>query len=200
MSLTEQIFQSLGSSREYRHAFLEETIRTGLAVQIKTIRENREGMTQKAFGAAMSKSQSWVSRLEDPNEPIPTVPTLLQVAKTLDVGLEVRFVSFAKIARDSGTLNPKSLYVPEFNRDPEVLQRTSIVDRVGTGKRFPMSPNDTRRQWWPNDIETSVGSSQGKIISIDTKFFAGPKVARKPPEVEYTTTATTTPMIKAQGR
>jgi transcriptional regulator with XRE-family HTH domain len=121
-NLREQLLRSLDSSREYRHAFAEEKIRSGLAAQVKTIRERRE-MSQSQFAKELGKSQSWISRLEDPNEPIPTIPTLLQVASKLDIGLQVRFVSFSDLLDDLTELSPESLYVPEFRSDPKLFPR-----------------------------------------------------------------------------
>jgi transcriptional regulator with XRE-family HTH domain len=129
-SLGEQIFQSLNSGADYREAFVEEKIRTGLAVQIKTIREKREGMTQTAFAKKLGKSQSWVSRLEDPTEPIPTVPTLLRIASTFDIGLQVKFVAFADLIDDVTTISPGTLDVPEFIRDPRLFPRKGASSQM----------------------------------------------------------------------
>lgn len=123
MSIREQLFQSLATGPEYRYAFVEEKIRTGLAAQIKTIREQRDGMTQAAFAEKLGKTQSWVSRLEDPNEPIPTVPSLLLIARVFDIGLEVRFVPFADLLDDMTQLSAESLDVPPFDRDLGLFPR-----------------------------------------------------------------------------
>jgi transcriptional regulator with XRE-family HTH domain len=122
MSLRQDFLGNLDSSEEYRAAFVEEKIRSGLAAQVKTLRE-RLPMKQSEFAKLLGKSQSWVSRLEDPNEPIPTIPTLLHVASKLDIGLQVRFVSFSDLLDDLIDLSPQSLYVPEFRRDPKLFPR-----------------------------------------------------------------------------
>ena len=117
-SLQEQLLHSLATGIEYRHAFVEEKIRTGLAVQSKSIREQRE-MTQAELATALHKSQSWVSRLEDPNKPIPTIPTLLLFAKAFDVDLDVRFAPFSQMLYRISQLTPEGFQVPSFTDEYE---------------------------------------------------------------------------------
>ena len=124
-SVREQLIESLKTSKEYRHSFVEEKIRTGLAAQIKAIREQRDGgLTQTRFAEMLGKSQSWVARLEDPNEAPPTLSTLLQVAYAFDVDLEVRFAPFSELVDWlSGAphwipgLSSETLAVEDFQHD-----------------------------------------------------------------------------------
>jgi transcriptional regulator with XRE-family HTH domain len=140
-SLKNQLIDSLRTSKDYRHAFVEETIRTGLAAQIKAMREQREGgMTQKRFAEILGKSQSWVARLEDPNAAAPTLSTLLQVARAFDVDLEVRFAPFSELVywvsgmpRWVPGLSSETLAVNEFEHDPGLIVTGSVsnaLDRV----------------------------------------------------------------------
>ncbi len=139
MNLREQLLQSLDSSEDYRQAFVEEKIRTGIAAQIKTIRE-RYPMKQAEFAKVLGKSQSWVSRLEDPNEPAPTVATLLLIASKLDIGLEVRFAPFSDLLDDITLLSPDTLNVPRFRNDRRLFPRkeplaeytTNLATAIGT--------------------------------------------------------------------
>jgi transcriptional regulator with XRE-family HTH domain len=124
-SVREQLLESLKTSKEYRHSFVEEKIRTGLAAQIKAIREKHDGgLTQKRFAEILGKAQSWVARLEDPNAKPATLSTLLQVAYALDVDLQVRFAPFSELLNwVSGIphwtpgLSPESLAVEDFEHD-----------------------------------------------------------------------------------
>jgi transcriptional regulator with XRE-family HTH domain len=124
-SVREQLIDSLKTSKEYRHSFVEEKIRTGFAAQIKAIREQREGgLTQKRFAEMLGKSQSWVARLEDPNAAPPTLSTMLQVAYAFDVDLEVRFAPFSELVDwVSGNphwipgLSSETLAVEDFEHD-----------------------------------------------------------------------------------
>lgn len=124
MSLRDDLLQNFTASEEYRQGFVEEKIRTGLAAQIKAVRERWQGgMKQADFAQRLGKSQSWVSRLEDPNAPIPTVPTLLLVARTFDIGLKVCFVPFSELLDDMASLSPDALYVPTFKEDLHLFPR-----------------------------------------------------------------------------
>ena len=83
-------------------------------------------MNQENFGAMLGKSQSWVARLEDPDEALPTLSTLLEVAKALDVNLVVRFGPFSELADwMSGTphlvpgLSQKTLSVESFSEEED---------------------------------------------------------------------------------
>jgi DNA-binding transcriptional regulator YiaG len=82
-SVSSQLLDNFRASKEYRHAFVEEQVANAIAAQIKSIREQRK-IPRPEFARMLGKAPSWVFRLEDPNEPPPTVSTLLQVAKAYD--------------------------------------------------------------------------------------------------------------------
>ena len=71
-------------------------------------------MTQWELGKAMDKSQSWITRLEDPNQPPPTIPSLLQVAEAFDIDLDIRFAPFSRFLNSVDQMNPDSSKVPGF--------------------------------------------------------------------------------------
>jgi transcriptional regulator with XRE-family HTH domain len=115
-SVSEQLFHNFCTGREYRHAFVEEKVRTSIATQIKAIREQR-GLKQPEFAQEMGKSQSWVSRLEDANQAPPTIPSLLKVAEALDVDLEIRFGRFSELLQRLDAMTPESFEVPSFDEE-----------------------------------------------------------------------------------
>ena len=71
-SIKAQVLDGLKASKEYRHAFSEESIRTRIAAQIKALQDARE-WDYKKFADAIDKKVSWVYRLEDPNAAPPTI-------------------------------------------------------------------------------------------------------------------------------
>lgn len=89
------VLQNCREHAEYRRAFVEETIRTRIAHQIYAMRKSR-GISRPAFAKMMGKSPSWVFRLEDPNQPPPTIPTLIDVAEALGMSLSVSFCPLSK--------------------------------------------------------------------------------------------------------
>jgi len=115
-SVRKQLLDSFKAGREYRSAFVEEKVRTSLAVQIKAIREQR-GWTQPDLARELRKSQSWVSRLEDPNQTSPTIPSLLRVAEAFGVDLEIRFGRFSELLDRLGAMTPVSFEVPSFEEE-----------------------------------------------------------------------------------
>lgn len=118
-SVKAQMLDNFKTSRAYRHAFVEEKVRTQLAIQIKTIREQRK-LGRPTFADLLRKAASWVFRLEDPNQVPPTISTLLNVADAFDVDLEIRFRRFSDLLNQIEYMTPESFEVPSF--DEEVAQ------------------------------------------------------------------------------
>ena len=115
-STRQQLLQSFRTSKEYRHAFVEEAIRTGLAAQTRAIREMRK-MAPKTFAEKLNRKVSWIYRLEDPNAPAPTIASLLEEAKAFDVDLQVRFRPFSERLDELSKLSEKSFGVPSFDEE-----------------------------------------------------------------------------------
>jgi transcriptional regulator with XRE-family HTH domain len=110
------MLDGLRASQEYRNAFIEESICTRIAAQIRALRDAR-GWNYKQLAELINKKVSWVYRLEDPNATPPTIPTLLQVAAAFDIGLDVRFRSFSELLEDVTTLGAESFLVPSFEEE-----------------------------------------------------------------------------------
>jgi transcriptional regulator with XRE-family HTH domain len=115
-SVRAELLDSFKTGKDYRHAFVEEKVRSHIAAQIRALREER-GLTQPELAAMMDKTQSWVSRLEDANQPPPTIMSLLQVAEAFDVDFEISFSPFSKLLDRLSTMTPDSLKVPGFEND-----------------------------------------------------------------------------------
>ena len=60
------MLSGLKASKEYRHAFVDEAIRTRITAQIKALRDERE-INYKQFAEQIDEKPSWVYHLEDPN-------------------------------------------------------------------------------------------------------------------------------------
>src|SRR5215208_4448170 len=89
-----QIAASLGD-KEYRDAFVEEQIDTGLPFQIRTMRQRR-GWTQGDLGQRAGMAQETISLLESPTYGRFTLRTLKRLASAFDVAVMVRFVPFSQ--------------------------------------------------------------------------------------------------------
>jgi transcriptional regulator with XRE-family HTH domain len=101
-------------SKRYRDAYVAENVRTGIAYQIRALRQQRGPMSQKDLGRLTGKPQCVVSRLEDPDYGRFTLQTLLDVAAAFDVALLVQFVSHDEFLRRTRDVSPEALEVPSF--------------------------------------------------------------------------------------
>lgn len=140
------ILENLRESKEYREAFVEESVYATISFQIRAIRENL-CMSQKAFGRLVKMAQERVSILEDPNsETRPGISTLLRIANGADCGLEVRFVPMSRILETSFKSGPEDLRVASFaEEDRELFElqhkvqlpalAPSLQNRNGTSAR-----------------------------------------------------------------
>jgi hypothetical protein len=144
-SLKAQLLYNLKNSKEYRSAFVEEKVRTQLAVQIKTIREQRQ-MGRTIFAVLLGKVYSWVFRLEDPNQAPPTIPSLLNVADVFDVDLQIKFRRFSDLLNEIEHMEPESFRVPSF--EDEVKNGAFDVLEMHAPKNMAASetPDDAQNQ------------------------------------------------------
>ena len=103
-------------NRGYRTAYLAEHVRTGIAFQIRALRE-KTGWTQTQLGTAAGKPQNVISRLEDPDYGRVTLQTLLQLADTFDVALIVRFVPYSRFLTEFQDVSELELLATPFDED-----------------------------------------------------------------------------------
>lgn len=122
-----QILEDL-KDREYRDAFVEESINVGIPFQLKSLREQR-GFTQKDFEEISGKKQAFISRLENPNEDCPTLKTLKEMAAVYDVGLVVRFVPISELVEWELNLDSESLKALSYEDDPyfKSVEKETVV-------------------------------------------------------------------------
>lgn len=105
--LRRQVAESLGDP-EYREAFVEEAINTGLASQIRALQHDR-GWTQEELAARAGMKQETISRLENMDYGRHTLSTLKRLAKAFDVALTVRFAPFSELVDWVTALTPQRL-------------------------------------------------------------------------------------------
>ncbi len=102
------------ADEEYRREFVSENIATGLAFQIRHLRDSR-GWTQAELAQHIDKAQQeTISQWEDPNYGRYSVSTLKKLAAAFDVALSVRFVRFSELADWALHLTPQRLAPPDF--------------------------------------------------------------------------------------
>jgi len=152
-------------NKKFRHAFLAENIKAGLAFQIRAIRE-RQKLSQPELAKKATKTQSVISRLEDPNYGSYTIRTLLDLAGALDVALLVKFVSYSRLAQEIKDVSPEALAVPSYVEEQEIYrQRYSNVYPQIAGSGFV-----TDQSSGPN-VAASLGSAN--MAGIGSLTLAG---------------------------
>jgi transcriptional regulator with XRE-family HTH domain len=111
--------------KSYRTSYLDAHVRARLAFQIRAIRKDL-GLSQKDFATKLSKPQSVVARLENPDAGLPSLKTLLDVAHALDIALLVQFVTYGEYLKRSEDVSPSALAVKNIHQEEaEFLYRKS---------------------------------------------------------------------------
>ena len=139
--------------KHYRDLFVAEQIFSGLPLKIRKLREAKFP-NQKAFAQGLRKHQSWVSQLENPNYGKLTLTTLLEVASTLDVALEVDFVPFSRIIDRSSHLSPDWFTVPSFD------------DEIERPEEEPMTaaPQEQLTAYATNETQEPFGGEESLVV------------------------------------
>lgn len=129
-SFSERLLNKL-LGKKYRDAYVRENVRTGIAYQIRAMREQRNSMSQEALGKLLDKPQSTVSRLEDADYGKHTLQTLLEVASAFDVALLVQFVTHSEFLRRTQDVSPNALKAAAFQpRELDALRRGAFDGNI----------------------------------------------------------------------
>ena len=107
------------SDPEYRKAFVDEMVGTGLAFQIRRLR-NARSLTQKALADQMGNNQVTISQWENPGYGSYSLSSLKQLASAFDVGLLVRFVSFSELADWTIDVGDERLTPPTYEDERQL--------------------------------------------------------------------------------
>ncbi len=123
-------------NKKFRHAYLAEHIRVGIATQIRILRSKAK-MTQLQLAETVGTKQGVISRLEDPDSGYANLNTLLKIAEALDVSLMVKFVSFGKFMEESRDISPQGLTVNNYNEEYKIIQaQEDLLIRNTSGMSF----------------------------------------------------------------
>jgi transcriptional regulator with XRE-family HTH domain len=117
----------ISASEEIRQIFVEEEITVGLPMQIAAMREAK-GWSQQQLAEVLGMTQSAVSRIESLDYGRYSLSTLKRIAAAFDVGLVVRFDSFANLIDYSSRIGWNDVAVPSFADDPIVCRSLAVED------------------------------------------------------------------------
>jgi transcriptional regulator with XRE-family HTH domain len=102
------------SNRAFRRTYVAENVRTGIAYQIRALREAR-GWSQKDLAEKCGKPQSNIARFENPEYGNFSVKSLLEFANAFDVWLSIEFVSFRTGLARTANRSPQSLNASSYH-------------------------------------------------------------------------------------
>ena len=123
----EQLWKNI-HNKEYREAFVDTEISTGLAFQIRAMRLLKK-WSQKALAIRIGTKQEAISRLENPDYGKFSLETLRKIASAFDVALLVRFVPFSELINRVSSLSPRDIEVPSFS-DEDVQTELPFATNV----------------------------------------------------------------------
>lgn len=102
--------------KEFRDAFVEESMTTKLALQIRALREQR-GWSQAVLAEKSAMKQARISEVEDPNYGRISVTTLRRLASAFDTALDVAFITFGDALEIAARRDEQKLFVASFAED-----------------------------------------------------------------------------------
>jgi transcriptional regulator with XRE-family HTH domain len=133
-TLARQLLDSW-KDRNYRAQFVRERVQSSVALQVRALREQRDGMTQAQLAERMGKAQPWISQLENPDYGKMSVATLLDLAVAFDVDLEIKFRPFSRALYELSRQDPGYFEVPSFDEEmPELEQASTSGWSASSGK------------------------------------------------------------------
>lgn len=178
-------------SKEFRDAYMFEHIKTGVAYQIRAIRDEHK-WTQSRLGEEAKKPRNVISRLEDPNYGQFSFQTLREIASAFNVALLVKFVPFSKLLQEYEDVSSEALVAPSVHDHKEInrLKRwaavkekneSEVTSTVDSALYKPMSAlpvlplqselefTNIKLQEVYNTGDTTDKTAQTNVISIKTK-------------------------------
>lgn len=162
----EKTFLRMKNKASARHAYLEAEVITGLAHQIRAVRMQR-GLTQGELAKRMGTTQAVVSRLEDPSYGRYSLKTLMDLAKTFDTGLQVRFVSFVTMLSQTYLPDASAREVVSFEEEAPSVGFCRVDAGSGMSNYIAVESLCTNAAVSYLNIEISNTGGSTKLFSAD---------------------------------
>jgi transcriptional regulator with XRE-family HTH domain len=104
------------TDKEFRHEYMMDQVRSYIAFQIRALREQRQ-WNQADLAKAAGKTQSVISRLEDPDYGKLSLQTCLEIAVAFDLPLLVQFGDWDDWLARMSNMSPSALRKRSFDAD-----------------------------------------------------------------------------------
>jgi transcriptional regulator with XRE-family HTH domain len=156
---------------EFRHEYMMDQVRSYIAFQIRALREQRR-WTQGDLAQASGKTQSVISRLEDPDYGKLSLQSCLEIAVTYDIPLLVQFVEWDDWLTRMSNLSPSGLRKRSFdaNRLLEIRRRNRAAAETASDNA---------------DAHTATLQRLGLNTSIETTAAANANMSFERPHLSH---------------
>jgi transcriptional regulator with XRE-family HTH domain len=145
------------SDFSYRHSYMESFLGSWVGAQIKALREARD-LTQQQLADLTGMKQSRISEIENVNYGRWSIATLRRLAKTFDVALVVKFVSFGEVLQDIDSFSAHALVKPKFEDDPtfQAGPLSRLAEAAGGSLHLTTAPQGLYARWGTDTPEKPV--------------------------------------------
>lgn len=173
---------------EYRNRWLESYVKHHIAAQFRALRGDT---TQVQFGKKIAASQSMVARYESPSYGSMTLNTLLDIAKRLRLGLQVRFVPFTTVTDQAKNLSSEDLAPAAYDVAMKIRDSRAVLRQTPGDPRFLAGENRVSRYRYrepafplPDTAGNDAATSRPSTQPINLPGLpGGPKVQPHPRQV-----------------
>ncbi len=124
----EKLVKRLKEDKEFRDAFAMEFVKNSIPSQLRDLRDQRR-WTQDELGKATQKPRNVITRLENPNNNIPNIYTMLEMAWGVDAALLVKIVPFSELLKEYENPDPERFYASSISDESEIAALSKYIDQ-----------------------------------------------------------------------
>lgn len=135
----EEIRQSLADElkdQEARRDYADEFLNSYIALQIKTLRQQR-GWSQEELARRAGMKQSRISAMEQADYSSWNIRTLQRLAAAFDLAFTAGFESFGRMLEDMTSISRGRLERPSFDEDPAFRERPEAEGEIRKARKPP---------------------------------------------------------------
>jgi transcriptional regulator with XRE-family HTH domain len=149
------------TNKDFRNEYMMDQVRSYVAFQIRALREQRNWL-QGDLAKAADKTQSVISRIEDPDYGKLSLQTCLEIAIAFDLPLLVQFVEWDDWLTRMSNVSPSALRKRGFdaNRLLEMRRRASQAAAANNDRSWERS---SKSQGSLGDVAASSAAANSNV-------------------------------------